>query len=289
MLSNFGFRAAHCIGTLDFIEEQFREAATDDAKDIGWVRDYLKRHVETYYLSLAKDMGLNAATSQAEYVLRQLTDDAYGFKDATTLKFQTQELRRHLFTESREIVCECLGKEKAKYHNATFGPVVEMAFPSASDEIKEASTCYALGRSTAAVFHLMRAAERGLRALAVAVNALPTSPTAKPIELENWDPIIGRIGDASATFIQECENKKLHIEKANAKAFFNATLADYYAFKDAIRNILMHDRSGGTYDEFQALSARNRVEECFNRMAKKLSEDAPPGSLLDAARFATFP
>ena len=40
------------------------------------------------------------------------------------------------------------------------------AFPSARDDIYSAVDCYALQHNTASIFHSMRVAERGLRALA---------------------------------------------------------------------------------------------------------------------------
>src|ERR1700687_6353897 len=43
-----------------------------------------------------------------------------------------------------------------------FGYDVAKAFPRASDDILEATKCYALERYTASVFHLMRAIEIGL-------------------------------------------------------------------------------------------------------------------------------
>lgn len=46
-----------------------------------------------------------------------------------------------------------------------FGARVNDAFPEATHDIEESGICLALGRGTAAVFHLMRVVERGLREL----------------------------------------------------------------------------------------------------------------------------
>jgi len=48
-----------------------------------------------------------------------------------------------------------------------FGEAVSAAFPSAANDIKGAGNCLAAECPTAAVFHLMRAAEVCLRSLAV--------------------------------------------------------------------------------------------------------------------------
>src|SRR5262249_8731011 len=47
-----------------------------------------------------------------------------------------------------------------------FGEQVSIKFPSALRDIRDAAYCRAVGLNTAAVFHLMRVAERGMRALA---------------------------------------------------------------------------------------------------------------------------
>lgn len=52
-----------------------------------------------------------------------------------------------------------------------FGSEVESAFPTSAYDIEEAGKCLAVGRSTAAVFHLMRAMEAAVRVLGVKLNA----------------------------------------------------------------------------------------------------------------------
>src|SRR3989337_1503269 len=49
-------------------------------------------------------------------------------------------------------------------NDSLFGGPVAMAFPSANSDLKSAGNCLAVGCDTAAVFHLMRVAELGLRA-----------------------------------------------------------------------------------------------------------------------------
>ena len=51
-------------------------------------------------------------------------------------------------------------------HSQAFGKAVADAFPTARDDIREAGNCLAADCATAAIFHLMRAAEVALRALA---------------------------------------------------------------------------------------------------------------------------
>ncbi len=71
--------------------------------------------------------------------------------------------------------------------------------------------------------------------------------------------------------------------KENARTFFSSTAADLDYFKNAIRNVLMHTREG-LYDGPGALSARNRVEEFFQRLPGGIGEHGST-SLLDPSVF----
>ena len=68
--------------------------------------------------------------------------------------------------DDRKFVMTEKNKSKFLEHENLFGKHVSNSFPSASDEIKAAGNCLALDLNTAAMFHLMRAAELGMRALA---------------------------------------------------------------------------------------------------------------------------
>ena len=74
-------------------------------------------------------------------------------------------------TLRRELTAEhvfVLNTAKASYYELEvplFGTEVEDAFPLSREDIKEAGKCLALGRSTAAVFHLSRSMEAAVQAL----------------------------------------------------------------------------------------------------------------------------
>jgi HEPN domain-containing protein len=74
-------------------------------------------------------------------------------------------------------------EEKACYQQDDFfGVEVGERFKDASFDIKEAGTCYALGRYTACVYHSMRVAEFGLKAIAERVKF--------PDDRPNWEPVL---------------------------------------------------------------------------------------------------
>jgi hypothetical protein len=176
------------------------------------------------------------------------------------------QLDENFLKDTRLRMCWILTEEEERVYHLTFGDDVEKAFPSAMKEAREANTCYALGRHTACVFHMMRAAEHGLRALA---GPMGTTTPNVPLEHLQWQQILEQV---------EMKKKALQIErwsqpaKTRALQFFSITLADFYAFKDAIRNITMHTKAGGTYNAQEAAGVRARVEECFKRLAPRVDE-----------------
>ena len=106
--------------------------------------------------------------------------------DAIKFLFQSQADKHKFFRLTIE-------ESKHVGHAMLFGKGVSDAFPSESSrfEIEESGNCFALGRYTACVFHLMRALEKGLKALADDLEV--DFPPQMPIEYEVWQTIIERI------------------------------------------------------------------------------------------------
>lgn len=166
------------------------------------------------------------------------------------------------------------------YYERTFGAEIDDAFPSAAIEVKEAGTCFALERYTGSVFHLMRGAEYGMRSLAQTLR--PAAVQAIPLEYQLWHNVIEQIDSDYKALVNQWKNPS----KANALAFFTGAVSELSAFKDEVRNVLMHTRSG-LYDEPRAVSVRNRVREFFVRLTAKGVREDGAGGALDAAKFVT--
>lgn len=137
------------------------------------------------------------------------------------------------------------------------------AFPDAMPDIFCATDCYALGHNTASVFHSMRVAEIGLRALAKERRI--SLPKNKPIEWATWQEILKRLDDEIQKIGQTWPAGK---RKDAALEFYSGARADLNGFKDEFRNLVMHVRA--QYDEFQAARALTRVHEFMARLAEKL-------------------
>jgi hypothetical protein len=139
---------------------------------------------------------------------------------------------------------------------------VTHAFPDCKDDVLAAVDCYALGQSTASVFHSMRVGEHGLRALAHE-RRIKLSKN-KPVEWATWQEIIRKLDDE----IKVIGGKQAGNARDAALEFYSGARADLNGFKDEYRNLVMHVRA--KYDEPQAQRALQKVYEFMGRLSAKI-------------------
>ena len=139
-------------------------------------------------------------------------------------------------------------------------------FESAKEEIDSGVDCYALEHHTACVFHMMRVAEHGLRALARSLKvSFPKSGT--PIEWAQWQDLIDQIsaeGKKAANALPKGEKRDA------ARDFYSGAVHHFEGFKDKYRNAVMHVRA--TYDELDAQRVINQVRDFMNGLSAKIGE-----------------
>ena len=193
--------------------------------------------------------GFQTLDATLTFALKDLESDEVKASDVVSRLVQLDESLRY---DAAQRSFWLVHGKKLHLFDAAFGDEVEKAFPDATSEIKEAGSCYALARNTAAVFHLMRAAEHGLRGFVIAVGI---STPAIPLEYQQWQALIEQFASLSKVAVDKWPEPM----RTNARAFFSRVIADFFAFKDDVRNVCMHTRTGGTYDGPGALSVRNRV------------------------------
>jgi hypothetical protein len=137
---------------------------------------------------------------------------------------------------------------------APFGSEVDLSFPSASAEIRDAGRCRAMGLWTASVLHLMRALEPALAALASHVGV--------PRE-ENWNQTLNQI-DSKLKQIQRST------DGTEAEQWASEASAHLRVIKNAWRNHAAHART--RYDEEQAIAIYDNVRPLMRTLSKRLSE-----------------
>jgi HEPN domain-containing protein len=194
-----------------------------------------------------------------DYVATEELEDNYSVE---TLRHELRELREAAFTDLRKR--RFLRIEDAAelyYENSKlFGNLVSQRFPKASYDIQEAGTCRAAGRHTACVFHLMRAVEHALRALAKRLKV----PRPKTFELKTWEELIRNIEDE----IEAIRKKPRTTQRAKDLEFYNAAAAQFRYFKDGWRNCVMHSRA--SYDEPGAMIVMVHVRDFMQHLATRL-------------------
>jgi hypothetical protein len=154
-----------------------------------------------------------------------------------------------------------------------FGESVNKAFPVAKSEIKDAGNCLAADLYSAAIFHLMRVVEFGMREMAFQLKAKTLIKKLKqtniPIELGTWDELETTL----QTKLDELRTKTRSSERQSQIEFQVELLNEFHAIKDLWRNKVMHARA--TYDEHDARGAFEHVRKFMQKLAQNSVKRAP--------------
>jgi hypothetical protein len=155
--------------------------------------------------------------------------------------------------------------------NDLFGEEVNDRFPSARGDIKEAGNCLVAGCNTAAVFHLMRVVEWGLRALAYKFGPKTMKELVKkkgnPISYEQWGEILKEV---ELRIKAKVGTMKRGQAKQSTEEFYYPLLQDINAFNDAYRKHIAHTRR--EYNQVEAESIFRRVKDFMNRLSGRVRE-----------------
>jgi len=146
---------------------------------------------------------------------------------------------------------------------ALFGDDVHQHFKSARAEIRDAGNCLAAGLNTAAVFHLMRVIELGMRALAKQLRVAKARGDV-PLELATWEAVIQALEAKTSGRFPRTQKGQRDLD------FYKGLLIDFRAFKDFWRNKVMHARID--YDQDTARSAFDHVRAFMRRLATRVTE-----------------
>ena len=130
-------------------------------------------------------------------------------------------------------------------------------FPSIRREIEESNKCYAVGRYTASAFHLMRATEAGVKALAKAISAAPKHDAWKFVFEEMKAQVAVPLGSRQTHW-------RTHGE------FLHTLWADMRAIAKEWRNGLAH--SVDTYSEEEAKQLLGVIPVFLRHLATKMDE-----------------
>ncbi len=144
------------------------------------------------------------------------------------------QLERTILWEMEDKLFMYIPPERSERYDQKelLGKEVNAKFPMIQYDATEAGNCYACGRSTAVVFHLMRIMEVGVQELGTKLGVALTSE-------KNWQNILDEINKAIKALDQ----------KVQATKEFAAASANLYSVKLAWRNEVMHPKDTYTLEE----------------------------------------
>ena len=180
--------------------------------------------------------------------------------DATygQMREYTKDVRGRLLDELENTKLFVLQRDHAHYYELgpeAFGEDVFNAFSSTGEDLNEATKCLAVGRSTAAVMHMMRVAEIALTSLAKAVGVS---------QQNDWGSYIREIN-------QELAKKAKSAGKRSAdEIFYSEAALGFDHLKRAWRNPTMHIEK--TYSPEHADDIFQALGSFMRHLAKKICE-----------------
>ncbi len=199
--------------------------------------------------------------------LRLLHDPHLRTCTNSVIQAELQALRRELCNELMATEFALIPTDKAAYfeRDNLFGEEFHKnADQKINDEIKAAGNCLAAELNTAAVFHLMRAAEFGLRHLVadMAAKGVPISISC-PIEFSTW----GKVIDAVDVELRRIKSTPVAAAREADLHFYSLVSSEFRAIQYLWRDPVMHAR----FEEpHEAENAFRHVRRFMQELAKRL-------------------
>ena len=210
--------------------------------------------------SIAKSCG-NISLKQSALATKRLHGELgeHMSKEAliTNLRSVTQLIHSEMETQLFLWVPEHRSEWFSKDAETILGAECCARFPSAQREVEESAKCYAAGRFTASAFHLTRATEAGVKALAKAINFTPPN--------DNWTLVFRQMGNE---FKLPQTQRPAHWQTHGD--FLEDIWADLRAVSKAWRNDIAH--LVDTYTEEEAKGLLDVIPIFLRHLATKMDE-----------------
>jgi hypothetical protein len=188
-----------------------------------------------------------------------------------SIKEACEEIDSRLRDELSLVKVFVLEANKHQYYQPSeplFGKDFETKFPNAAFELDEAAKCLALSRPTAAVFHLMRLMEIGLKAVARCLGIPDPTKAAE----RNWGAILSAIKTDLEVHGGKTPTKTW--KDSAGREFFESAYASLDAVRVAWRNTTMHVENKYTDEEAEHLFGA--VRGFMKKLASRLDENGDP-------------
>lgn len=172
---------------------------------------------------------------------------------------ELDKLRDVIAEEIKDRIFTYIPPNKVQYfeQSEAFGAAVHATFPDARRDIKAACNCLSADLNTAAVFHLVRTTEYGMRALAKKLRA----KTAFSLEYCDWSQVLGAIERKLDAIKQKSRGRK----KSEQWEHYSRALSDGKALLET-RNRVSHARD--EFSEPEALGVFNRAKDLMQHLSQ---------------------
>ena len=217
--------------------------------------------IETF----GKEVGFPSAQDAAMMIGTRIKLDGERL-NASHIEAMATSLKDDLIKETFFRVFLVVDGTRSAYvdNDKLFGPEVATAFPLAIPDIRESGNCIAAGCFPAAIFHLMRIAEHGLRALAYDRRIrIPKGP----LELATWEDILKELDRAESAI----QGYPRTVAREAQFKFYHQANMEIRAFKNAWRNRWFHTRDSGC-DSDSTQGLMNHVSAFMKVLASRISE-----------------
>ncbi|MGE3508584.1 MAG: hypothetical protein AB7N65_06840 [Vicinamibacterales bacterium] len=222
---------------------------------------------------VARKSGLGDASRRLADIAHQVRR-ADGANVSQALGVEARNARDVLVSEmkKRKFLRVATGLTKYLDKDDLFGAAVSANFASARRDIQEAGNCLAAECGTACVFHLMRAAECGLRALA---RDRRVEFADKPLEHKEWGQILPNL-EAKLKSWKDGSTKAdkwpSQFVKENQTKFYHEVVQELRSFNEMWRRHVSHADTAAFYDSKSAEGVMEHVRVFMQKLATKISE-----------------
>lgn len=236
------------------------ELASWGANDPQYINDALTETDAEAALKRLEDVGRMCATFGFNALFREVERNREYAEARCTyaeLRSIAETLRIRIQDEYADVLLLWVEEKDYYQKDDLFDVKVGERFKGASFDIKEAGTCYALGRYTACVFHSMRVIEFGLNAIAKRVGY----PDDRPM----WEPVLNFINAE----LGKNRDKMSELFKGDIE-FLSGISAHMHAVNLAWRRRVAHVER--TYTQEEAKRILDETKNLMQHLAVKLSE-----------------
>jgi len=270
----------HCNATLDGIHLNFTKQDRT-AESVNAIRERAKT-IYQKAIPILESANLSDSIKQMALAKNHLVDGHSGIRDSLpALQAECKRIKDTIIWElaGRAFLLVDTARTNHIDNGMLLGEVVSRVFEHAVPEIKEAGNCLAADCNTAAVFHLMRVVEFGIRALCDDLgfrqmrNKITNKLTGtirfeyQPVSHATWEKILSQI---PARVEKRLRRFKPGSKKQELQEFYNEALEEIRSIKDAWRNHVMHTRTSYSAKDVDAI--KDHVSRLMIRLATRLGE-----------------